>query len=178
MKTNRSIIVRADVLIPLISSLTILSSRLQADTGDCEGISVTLPFTDVMGNGVFCQIAGAYFSGLTNDTSATTFNPTEKVTREQIAAFVSCTLDQSAKRSPTRAALGQWWTNQLTGAMTSTPTGFHSPLVVLLSLGNFAYITYKERGKNEKKYFTSINSFAQFVVACVELQSPCRCPEA
>ena len=36
----------------------------------------------------FCSIAGAYFSGLANGTSATTYNPMGLVSREQMAAFV------------------------------------------------------------------------------------------
>jgi hypothetical protein len=154
MKFNRSIILRAVLLISLIISLTVLSGRLQADTGSCGGVSVTLPFTPVQGNTFFCQLATAYFSELSNGTSATTFSPTENVTRGQIAAFVSRTLGQSVKRSHTRAALGQRWTNQSTAAMISTPTGFHNPLVVLLSWGNFAYLNYKQGEKNEKKYRT------------------------
>jgi hypothetical protein len=140
MKINRSSTVRAVVLISLMASLTVLSTRLEADTGDCGGVTITLPFTDVMGNSFFCQTASEYFSGLTNGTSATTFSPIENVTREQIAAFVSRTFDQSVRRSHTVAALGEWWTNQSNGATTSTPTGFHSPLVVLLSWGIFTYL--------------------------------------
>src|SRR5688500_11826066 len=108
-KTYRSIVVRALLLISLMASLTVLSGRLQADTGSCGGGTTTLPFTDVMGNPFFCQIASAYFSGLTNGTSATTYSPTQNVPREQMAAFVSRTLDQSLKRGSRRAALGQFW---------------------------------------------------------------------
>ena len=75
MKLNRSIVVRAVLLISLMASLTVLSSQMQADTGSCGGVTITLPFTDVMGNPFFCQIAAAYFSGLTNGTSATTYSP-------------------------------------------------------------------------------------------------------
>jgi streptogramin lyase len=71
---------------------------------------VSLPFTDVATSPFFCQIAGAFFSGLTNGTSATTYSPSSDVTREQMAAFTTRTLDQSLKRGSQRAALGQWWT--------------------------------------------------------------------
>ena len=47
-------------------------SLLRADTGTCGGASNALPFLDVAGNQFFCQIAEAFFSGLTNGTSATT----------------------------------------------------------------------------------------------------------
>jgi hypothetical protein len=72
MTLNRSIFARVFLLISLMASLTVLSSRLQADTGDCGGVTITLPFTDVQGNFFFCSIAAAYFSGLTNGTTATT----------------------------------------------------------------------------------------------------------
>jgi hypothetical protein len=81
------------MLISLMASLTVLSTRLQADTGSCGGITITLPFNDVMASPFFCQIAAAYFSGLTNGTTATTYSSTQTVTREQIAAFISRTMD-------------------------------------------------------------------------------------
>jgi hypothetical protein len=123
MQLNRSIVVRAVVLVSLMASLTVLSSRMKADTGDCGGVTVTLPFTDVMGNGFFCQIAAAYFSGLTNGTTATTFSPTQNVTREQMAAFTTRTLDQSLKRGSERAVAKKWWTPQDANSLTLTDVG-------------------------------------------------------
>jgi hypothetical protein len=120
----RSILVRSFVLISLIASLSCLSTRLQADTGSCGGSTTTLPFTDVMGNGFFCQIAAAYFSGLTNGTGdGTTYSPTQTVTREQMAAFTSRTLDQSLKRGSRRAVTEKWWTPQTVSNLTLTNVG-------------------------------------------------------
>jgi hypothetical protein len=110
---QHTIIYRATMLIVLVAFITIASTRLRADTGDCSGVNVTLPFTDVAGSGFFCQIAAAYFSGLANGTSATTYGPGNLVTREQMAAFITRTLDQSLERGSRRAALNQF----------STPTG-------------------------------------------------------
>jgi hypothetical protein len=45
MKLKPLIAVRFLLLISLIVSLTVLSSRLQADTGSCGGATTTLPFT-------------------------------------------------------------------------------------------------------------------------------------
>jgi hypothetical protein len=101
--------IRITILLLFIASLTILSTRLRADTGTC-GVTVTLPFNDVMASPFFCQIAAAYFSGLTNGTTATTYSPTQPVTREQMAAFTTRTLNQSLTRGSRRAALNQWWT--------------------------------------------------------------------
>jgi hypothetical protein len=123
MQLNRSIVVRAVVLISVMASLTVLSSKLKADTGDCGGVTITLPFTDVMGNAFFCQIAAAYFSGLTNGTTATTFSPTQTVTREQMAAFTTRTLDQSLKRGSQRAVAKKWWTPQDANSLTLTDAG-------------------------------------------------------
>jgi DNA-binding beta-propeller fold protein YncE len=123
MQLNRSIVVRIVVLISLMASLTVLSSKMKADTGDCGGVMITLPFTDVMGNAFFCQIAAAYFSGLTNGTTATTFSPTENVTREQMAAFTTRTLDQSLKRGSQRAVAKKWWTPQDVNSLTLTDGG-------------------------------------------------------
>jgi hypothetical protein len=72
---------------------------------------ITLPFTDVpAGNAFFCQIAEAYFSGLTNGTTPTTFSPAANVPRDQMSAFITRTMDQSLKRGSRRAALKQFWT--------------------------------------------------------------------
>jgi hypothetical protein len=129
MQLNRSIVVRAVVLISLMASLTVLSSKMKADTGDCGGVTITLPFTDVMGNTFFCQIAVAYYSGLTNGTTATTFSPTQTVTREQMAAFTTRTLDQSLKRGSQRAVAKKWWTPQDVNSLTLTNVGDNPQLV-------------------------------------------------
>jgi hypothetical protein len=109
VKINRHSTFRAALVIALMLVITI-SGRLRADTGSCGGATILLPFTDVMGNTFFCQIAEAYFSGLTNGTTPTTFSPAANVPREQMAAFVTRTLDQSLKRGSRRAALRQFWT--------------------------------------------------------------------
>jgi hypothetical protein len=104
---------RAAMLLALILIPVVVSTQLRADSGTCSGAQVNLPFTDIQGNPFFCLIAEAYFSGLTAGTSATTYSPTQNVPREQMAAFVSRTLDQSLTRGSRRAALGQFWTQQI-----------------------------------------------------------------
>ena len=123
MSLNRSTFVRAVVLLTLMASLTVLSSHLQADTGSCGGATTTLPFTDVQGNPFFCLIAEAYFSGLTAGTSATTYSPSANVTREQMAAFITRTMDQSLKRGSRRAVVKKWWTPQAANSLTLTDVG-------------------------------------------------------
>jgi hypothetical protein len=123
MKLNRTFLLRAALLISLMANLTILSRTIQADTGNCGGATTTLPFTDVMDNVFFCQIASAYFSGLTSGTTATTFSPADNVTREQMAAFITRTMDQSLKRGSQRAVAKKWWTPQDANSVTMTDVG-------------------------------------------------------
>jgi hypothetical protein len=120
----RQIEKRAALLVVVVLALTVASTQMRADTGACGGASLTLPFTDLpASNPFFCAIASAYFSGLTNGTSATTYSPSSDVTREQMAAFVSRTLDQSLKRGGNRAALNQWWTQAAIPSTALTPVG-------------------------------------------------------
>jgi hypothetical protein len=111
MKFNYRSTIRAALLIALCLVITVASTRLRADTGSCGMGMTTLPFTDVPAtNTFFCSIASAYFTGLTNGTTPTTYNPGDPVPREQMAAFVTRTMDQSLKRGSRRAALRQYWT--------------------------------------------------------------------
>jgi hypothetical protein len=121
---------KAMILIAVVILITAASTRLKADTGTCGGVSTTLPFTDVLGsNTFFCAIAEAYVTGLTNGTSATTYSPNDPVTREQMAAFVTRSMDQSLKRGSRRAGLDQFWTTQGNIALTLTTVGTGPQLV-------------------------------------------------
>jgi len=93
----------------MVSLAVFGSAKLKADSGTCGGATINLPFTDVMSSPFFCAIAEAYFSGLTNGTSPTTYSPSEIVLREQMAAFVTRGMDQGIRRGVRRAALQQFW---------------------------------------------------------------------
>src|SRR5262245_15523847 len=96
---------RSVALAALIAIITAASTQLRADTGTCGGQMISLPFTDVPSSNIFfCSIAEAFFSGLTNGTSATTYSPSDPVLREQMAAFITQTMDQALKRGSRRAA--------------------------------------------------------------------------
>jgi DNA-binding beta-propeller fold protein YncE len=124
MNHTRQIKHRALFLVAALFILTIGSRLLSADTGSCGGQSITLPFTDVPSSNIFfCAIAQAYFSGLTNGTSATTYSPTQSVPREQMAAFIARTQDSALKRGNRRAAMQQWWTPTDTGALRAVDLG-------------------------------------------------------
>lgn len=122
-------------LLVLMAMLVVTSSRQSADTqttGICSGPSVTIPFTDVPNTNIFfCSIAEAYFSGLTNGTSLTTYSPLANVPREQMAAFVTRTMDQSVKRASKRLALDQLWTNQGGSNLALTVVGGGTRLLAL-----------------------------------------------
>ena len=131
MNHNRQIKNRALLLVAVVLALTTVTRLLRADTGSCGGAMLTLPFSDVpSNNGFFCAIAEAYFTGLTNGTSATDYTPSSTVTREQMAAFITRTLDQSLKRGNRRAVLQQWWTPTLTAALRPVELGAATGKVV------------------------------------------------
>jgi hypothetical protein len=122
--SDRKLRYRPITLLTLVIILTIASTRMQADTGTCNGQSVTLPFTDVPGSNIFfCSIAQAFLTGLTNGTSATTYSPAANVTRDQMAAFITRTQDSALKRGSPRAAAGQWWTPKDVGFLNTTVVG-------------------------------------------------------
>ena len=110
--------------------ITIASKEMTADTGFCGGQSITLPFTDVpASNPFFCVIAEAFFSGLANGTTPDTYSPSASVPRQQMAAFVTRTLDQSLKRGSRQATLNQFWNTQGANNLALTTLG-GSPLQV------------------------------------------------
>ncbi len=123
----------AALAILLVLGLAFSSARLGADVNDvgtCAGQSVTLPFTDVPGGSLFfCAIGSAFFSGLVNGTSPTTYNPAGQVTRDQMAAFVARTQDSAVRRASRRAAAGQWAVPRDKGVlkMTSLASGAGIP---------------------------------------------------
>jgi hypothetical protein len=120
--------IRAAILIAAMVIISLVSTRLRADSGICAGQTTNLPFTDVPASNIFfCSIAGAYFSGLTNGTTPTTYSPKANVPREQMAAFITRTLGQSLRRGSPRAALGKWWIgDRRSYYMAGNPTGIKS----------------------------------------------------
>lgn len=129
MKINRRSTYRVALVTALMLFITIGSSRLRADSGSCGGDTTILPFTDVAGSIFFCSIAEAYFSALTNGTTPTTYSPGNTVTREQMAAFITRTMDQSLKRGSRRAALKQFWTPTPADGLGLTAVGASPHLV-------------------------------------------------
>ena len=99
-------------------------SVLAVVLGEGSGVlAVCGPFTDVAGDG-FCSFVLEIFTlGITTGTSPTTYEPTSNVTRLQMAAFLSRSVDGVLKRGSRRAALGQHWTPQNATALRTTTVG-------------------------------------------------------
>src|ERR1041384_2880155 len=90
----------------------------------------TLPFVDVSPDSPFySSIAEAYFSGLTNGTTPTTYSPTALVTREQMAAFIGRTMDQAITRTSERSVADQNWTTKGGSNLAVTTVGNFPELV-------------------------------------------------
>ncbi len=72
-------------------------------------LGVCGPFTDVSNAG-FCPFVLEIFSlGITTGTTPTTYDPASSVTRLQMAAFLSRTVDRSLQRASSRAVQQQFW---------------------------------------------------------------------
>jgi hypothetical protein len=73
-------------------------------------LGVCGPFTDVAGD-TFCPfVLEIFYMGITTGLTPTTYDPTSGVTRLQMAAFLSRTVDGVSSRAGRRAALRRFWT--------------------------------------------------------------------
>ena len=87
------------------------------------------PFTDVAAD-VFCPfVLEIFYLGITTGTTATTYDPASNVTRLQMAAFLSRTVDGVLKRGSRRASLDQFWSAQNSTVLAITTVG-SSPEIV------------------------------------------------
>jgi hypothetical protein len=128
-KFNRRLVTVQALLLAFTLALT-LATRSQADSANCNGQTITLPFTDVMGSPFFCAIAQIYFQGITLGTTPTTYSPADNVKRDQMAALLARTQNSVLNRGSRRAALNQFWTTtpyyevtQGTGMLGTTTVG-------------------------------------------------------
>src|SRR5262245_4663148 len=81
------------------------------------------PFTDVAPDIFLPFVLEIFYLGITTGTTATTYDPTGNVTRLQMAAFLSRTVDGVLKRGSRRAALDQFWTTQNATVLGVTTVG-------------------------------------------------------
>ena len=86
-------------------------------------LSLCGPFTDVAAD-AFCPfVLEIFYLGITTGTTATTYDPTANVTRLQMAAFLSRTVDGALKRGGRRASLNQFSTSQNSTVLGLTTVG-------------------------------------------------------
>jgi hypothetical protein len=101
----------------LLASAAVLAGASQGLLGTCG------PFTDTAPD-AFCPFVLEIFSlGITTGTTATTYSPSENVTRLQMAAFLSRSVDGTLRRGSRRAALGRFWNLQTTTFFDVTTVG-------------------------------------------------------
>jgi hypothetical protein len=92
-------------------------------------LGVCGPFTDIS-DAAFCPFVLEIFTlGITTGTSPTTYDPTSSVTRLQMAAFLSRTVDGVLKRGSRRASLDQFWTTQNATVVGLTTVGLGPQLL-------------------------------------------------
>ena len=88
------------------------------------------PFTDVAAD-AFCPFVLEIFTlGITTGTTATTYDPSSNVSRLQMAAFLSRTVDGVLKRGSRSAAMRRFWAGVATDAMQMTTLDTDQPRFV------------------------------------------------
>jgi len=101
----------------LIAATALFGGGVGAILGACG------PFTDVAAD-AFCPfVLEIFYLGITTGTTATTYDPTSNVSRLQMAAFLSRTVDGVLKRGSRRAALDQFWSSQNATVLGLTTVG-------------------------------------------------------
>ncbi|HKF44594.1 MAG TPA: S-layer homology domain-containing protein [Thermoanaerobaculia bacterium] len=128
------------------------------------------PFTDTAAD-AFCPFILEIFTlGITTGTTPTTFDPASDVTRTQMAAFLSRSVDGVLKRGSRRAALDQFWTPQ--GASSFGVVNLPSPPGNLKSdgadvwIGDFSSVV-RVRASDAKILETWTAPFAEGIVVAM-----------
>ena len=81
------------------------------------------PFSDVT-DAAFCPfVLEIFYLGITTGTTATTYDPSGTVSRLQMAAFLSRSVDRSLARGGRRAILDQFWTTRTSSNLGLTSVG-------------------------------------------------------
>jgi hypothetical protein len=100
----RLIGLRGRARFPLVIAVAVLIGAGNGLLGVCG------PLVDVAGD-AFCPfVLEIFYLGITTGTSPTTYDPTSNVSRLQMAAFLSRTVDRALQRGSRRSALRQFWT--------------------------------------------------------------------
>ena len=80
-------------------------------------LAVCGPFTDTANDGFCPFVLEIFYSGITTGTTPTTYDPSSPVTRLQMAAFLSRTVDLVVKKANRRTAHRQNWTTKDASAL-------------------------------------------------------------
>ena len=111
--------------------IVLLLAFVAAVAGGSAGslLGICGPFTDVAAD-AFCPfVLEIFYLGITTGTTPTTFDPAANVSRLQMAAFLSRSVDGVLKRGARRGALQQWWTSKSPLVLGTTTLG-QLPLLV------------------------------------------------
>ena len=101
----------------ILIAVALLSGAGSALPGTCG------PFTDVS-DMVFCPFVLEIFTlGITTGTTPTTYGPNTAVSRLEMAAFLSRTVDTVLKRGSLRAPLNKYWTPRVASSLGVTTVG-------------------------------------------------------
>src|SRR5262249_48089288 len=110
---------------PIMRMLTIFLAAAALLVGGAASrvMGICGPFTDVVPD-AFCPYVLEIFTlGITTGLTPTTYDPSSSVTRLQMAAFLSRTVDGVLRRGRKRAALGQFWPLQTSTFFDVTTVG-------------------------------------------------------
>ena len=86
------------------STIAVLTGATGGLLGDCG------PFTDVAFDSFCPFVLEIFYLNITTGTTPTTYDPASAVSRLQMAAFLSRTVDRTLQRGNHRAALRRFWT--------------------------------------------------------------------
>jgi hypothetical protein len=131
-------------------------------------VGVCGPFSDVAAD-AFCPFVLEIFTlGITTGTTATTYDPAGSVTRLQMAAFLSRTVDGALRRGGRRAPLERFWTPPDASGLGLTTVG-SSPQMVRsdgadLWVANFGGTVSRVRGSDGKLLETWTGAAGAFAV--------------
>src|SRR6478735_7048998 len=107
---------RFSTLLPALAA-ALLTGAAGALLGVCG------PFADVS-DATFCPFVLEIFTlGITTGTTPTTYDPASSVSRLQMAAFLSRSVDGVLRRGSRRAATDKFWTPQITTTFGLTSVG-------------------------------------------------------
>src|SRR5512144_146876 len=105
------------------NSLACLAAIAAISLGASSSLTGTCgPFTDVAADSFCPFVLEVFYLGITTGTTPSTYDPTANVTRLQMAAFLSRTVDRVLLRGSKRAALDQFWTTPALGNTTVGPS--------------------------------------------------------